>query len=106
MNASDLTRRATFLKPETYLDEDFQPVQGYVEQFTCAAHVHYLRGGEEVMAARLQSKSPAVVTIRDSATARQVTSEWRVRIGGRTFEMKEDPRPDQARRLLEMLVEA
>ncbi len=55
------------------------------------------------MQARLQSKAPAIVTVRDFPQTRQVTSEWRVEIDGRTFHLKEDPRPEG--RMQAMLVE-
>lgn len=104
--ASQLNRMASFYKPEIYSDPDGQLIHDYVMQFTVAAHVQYLRGGEAVMAARLQSKQPAIITVRRSAQAREITSEWRVKVDGRIFEIREDPRPDQARRTLEMLAEA
>lgn len=105
ITAAQLTRRASFLRAIEERDDDGMIVQGWQVQFTCAAHVHYLRGNEAVMQARLQSRSPAIVTVRDFPAARAITSEWRVKIDGRTFDCKEDPRPDQARRILEMLVE-
>lgn len=104
MNASDLTKRAAFYEPVEERDPDGGLVQGWVLRTICAAHVRYLRGSEAVMQARLQSKAPAVVTIRDSADARQVTSEWRVHVDGRMFELREDPRPEGM--MLAMLVEA
>lgn len=104
MNASDLTSRAMFLKPEIIRDPDGGLIQDYLPQFDCAAHVLFLRGTETVMAARLQSKSPVIITIRDCADARLITSEWRVEISGRTYDIKEDPRPDGAMRA--MLAEA
>ncbi|MDS9468698.1 phage head closure protein [Paracoccus sp. MBLB3053] len=103
MNASELTRRAGFYEPVEEVDADGMIVQGWTLQFTCAAHIRYLRGSEAVMQARLQSKAPAVVTIRDFAAARQITSEWRVEIDDRTFDLKEDPRREDA--MLAMLVE-
>ena len=105
ITAAQLTRRASFLRAIEERDEDGMIVQGWRLQFTCAAHVHYLRGSEAVMQARLQSRTPAIVTVRDTPQARAITSEWRCEIDGRTFELQEDPRPDQARRLLEILVE-
>lgn len=104
MQASDLKSRARFYEPYEAVDEDGQVVQDWLLRFTCAAHVHYLRGSEAVMQARLQSKAPAIVTVRDFPEARQVTSEWRVEIDGRTFHLKEDPRPEGG--MLAMLVEA
>ncbi|MFC3169855.1 phage head closure protein [Paracoccus fontiphilus] len=104
--ASKLNRMASFYRPETYRDPDGQMIHDYVLQFTVAAHVHYLRGSEAVMQARLQSKSPAIITVRRSVQAREITSEWQVKVDDRTFEIREDPRPDQARRTLAMLAEA
>ena len=49
-------------------------------------HVHYLRGSEAVMQARLVSKSPAILTIRASAETRAITSEWRAVIDAVIFD--------------------
>lgn len=106
MQASDLKDRADCLKPERIRDPDGNIIQGYVSQFQLAAHVHPLRGGESVMAARMQSKAPAIVTVRASSLSRQITSEWRVRIGGLEFDVKEDPRLTADRRFMEFLAEA
>ncbi|WP_299847946.1 head-tail adaptor protein [uncultured Paracoccus sp.] len=103
MNASDLAKRASFYQPVEERDADGMLVQGWLLRFTCAANVCYLRGSEAVMQARLQSKAPAIVTVRDFPQTRQVTSEWRVEIDGRTFHLKEDPRPEG--RMQAMLVE-
>lgn len=86
--------------------EGGEVISGYAERFTVWGHVRYLRGGEAVMQARMASKRPAILTIRDSAQARQITSEWRATIGGVVFEVKEDPRPSEDRGFLEMLAEA
>lgn len=69
-------------------------------------HVHYLRGSEAVMQARLVSKSPAILTIRASAETRAITSEWRAVIDAVIFDLKEDPRPSEDGACLEMLAEA
>ncbi|MCT4333781.1 phage head closure protein [Paracoccus sp. YLB-12] len=101
-----MNRIAAFYEPVEDVDADGQVVQSWLLRFTVAAHVQYLRGSEAVMQARLQSKSPAIITVRHSAQAQGITSEWRAKVDGRTFEIREDPRPDQKRRLLEMLAEA
>ena len=106
MNAGDLTKRATLLEPVVERDADGQLVQGWLDHGTVWCHVLPLRGGESVMAARMQSRSPAVVTMRASSLSRQVTSEWRLRIDGREYHAKEDPRETQDRAWLEMLCEA
>lgn len=104
MNASDLTRRARLFEPVENVDADGMVVQAWELRLTCWSHIRYLRGSEGVMQARMQSKTPAIVTFRDSPDARQITSEWQIEIDGRTFEAKEDPRPEGA--MLAMLVEA
>lgn len=105
-SASSLTKRASFLKPEKGRDPDGNIIQGYFEQFNVAASVQPLRGGEEIMQARMQSKAPAIITVRASSQSRQITSEWRIRIDGHEYDVKEDPRESQNRAFLEMLAEA
>ncbi len=111
MDAGKLDHRATFERPVQSRDEDGQLIQGWHDEATVWASVRYLRGGESVMAARMQSRTPAILTIRSSSTARRVTSEWRVQTRDRSgterlFEVKEDPRPTEGGGFLEMLVEA
>lgn len=105
ITAADLTLFGSFYEPFEDTDADGQVIQDWLLRFTCPVHVRHLRGGEEVMQARLQSKNPVIVTVRTCNQARAVTSEWRVSVGGKLYDIKEDPRPDQARRLLEMLAE-
>lgn len=105
MKAGDLTKRVTLLEPIEALDRDRQVVHSWADRGTVWCHVRWLRGGESVMQARLASKSPAIVTVRASTLTRRITSDWRVRIGGREFEAKEDPRESDDRAFLEMLVE-
>lgn len=106
ITANDMTQRAGFFEPVVERDADGQLVQGWALRFTVWSHVAFLRGSETVMAARMASKAPAIVTVRASEETERITSEWRCEIDGRTFNIREDPRPDQGRRLLAMLVEA
>lgn len=85
-------------------------VDDWVPQFSEWAGVKHLRGGESVMQARLASRNPVIVTIRNSERARQITSEWKVRLRSRSgvvkdYEVKEDPRPTEADGFLEFLAE-
>lgn len=105
MRAGDLTKRAAFQRPLKDRDEDGNQITAYPDAFTVWANLLPLRGGEGVMASRMQSRSPGIVTVRASRQTRQITSEWRVVIDGRTCEVKEDPREAQDRAFLEMLVE-
>ena len=64
----------------------------------------------EQLQARLASRNPVIVTIRNSERARQITSEWQVELRDRTgirktYQIKEDPRPSEASGFLEMLAE-
>ncbi len=82
----------------------------WVHQFNEPANVRHLRGGESVMQARLASRNQVIVTIRNSERARQITSEWQVRLRSRSgvvkdYEVKEDPRPTEADGFLEFLAE-
>jgi len=111
MNSGRLADLVSFQEPEVERDADGQLIQGYVERFKAWAHVRYLRGGEAVMQARMQSHTPAILTIRASNQSRRVTSEWRAVVRDRTgiervFEMREDPRPTEGSAFLEMLAEA
>ncbi|WP_423212255.1 head-tail adaptor protein [Paracoccus yeei] len=105
MKAGDLTKRATLLQPIEAVDADGQLVQSWAERGTVCCNVRWLRGGESVMQARLASRSPAIVTMRASTLTRRVTSEWKLRIDGREFEAKEDPRETDDRAFFEVLVE-
>ena len=105
-NVSRLDHRAIFSARREISDEYGGTRDEWVPQFTEWAEVKYLRGGEAVMQARLQSKNPAIITVRRSIQAQAITSEWRVEVDGRTFEIQEDPRPDQGRRTLAMLAQA
>lgn len=98
--------RAAFAAPFEDTDADGQIVQSYVEQFTVWAGVRWLRGGETVMQSRMQSRSPAILTVRKSPDTDRITSEWRVLVDGRDFDVKEDPRPSDDRGYLEMLAES
>lgn len=106
MEAGNLTQLATFQSPVQSADDDGQLHQGWRDEFTIWVNVKYLRGGEAVMQARMQSHTPAILTVRASPQSRRITSEWRAAIDGRVFEVKEDPRPTQDRAWLELLVEA
>lgn len=98
-----LSDRVTFQSPIHWRDDDGQQMQGWRPEFTVWANVRYLKGGEEVMQARMQSRTPAVLTIRASRQAARVTSEWRALVGGKAFDVKEDPRLTPDRAWLEML---
>lgn len=105
MTAGQLTKRVTLLEPVEALDADAKVVQSHQNRGTVWCHVRWLRGGEAVMQARLTAKSPAIVTVRAFSLTRQIDSDWQLRIDGRDYELREDPRESEDRAFLEMLIE-
>ena len=105
-----LDHRAIFSARREISDEYGGTRDEWVPQFTELAEVKYLRGGETVMEARMASRNPVFVTIRNSARARQITSEWQVELRSRSgvtkvYAIKEDPRPSEQDAYLAMLAE-
>ncbi|NRP70607.1 hypothetical protein ILFOPFJJ_01488 [Ensifer psoraleae] len=102
-----LDRRLRFEKREGQEDQYGNTVSTWVLQFTEAAHRVWLRGGETVMAARLESRQPVIITIRNSARARTVTADWRAvdTRDGRVYNLRENPKESDNRGYLEMLAE-
>ena len=60
------------------LDADGQPLGAYSERLKAAAGVRVLRGTEAVMQARLGGVQPIEVTVLASASARTITTAWRI----------------------------
>lgn len=110
MQTGDLDSRATFSRRERVETDMGGMLDQWMPQFHVWAAVKHLRGGEAVMQARLASRNPVILTIRNSTQARRITSEWQVELRDRTgirkvYELREDPRPIERGALLEMLVE-
>ena len=110
MTAGALDHRAEFALRETVETDMGGSRDEWVTQFVEWAAVKYLRGTETVMQARLESRNPVIITVRNSARARMVTSEWQVRLRSRSgvvlvAEVREDPRPTERDGFLEMLAE-
>lgn len=80
LGAGDLYYKVAFLKREE-TDDGLGNVTGhkFVEQFACRAAYRHLRGGETVMAGRLQGKHAQVIIVRSSSQTRLVTTDWIVR---------------------------
>ena len=109
-NVSRLDHRAIFSARREISDEYGGTRDDWVPQFSEWAEVKYLRGGEAVMQARMASRNPVIVSIRNSERARQITSEWQVELRSRSgvtkvYQIKEDPRPVDGDAMLEMLAE-
>lgn len=76
-------------------------------RFTCAAAFKHLRGGEDVMAARLENRHPMLVTLRRSSQTQQITADWRLvdARNGATFAVK-DVTAETDRKWITLLVES
>ncbi len=79
IGAGKLDDLVAFDEPVETLDEFGGVATTFAERLRCAAHFLYLRGGETVQERRLQGRQPVVVTIRQSALARTITADWRMR---------------------------
>jgi head-tail adaptor len=75
-HAGELRERVALLQRS--LDGDGNRLGDWVEEFSRAAKVHRLRGGEEVLAGRLAGKKPTLITVRADSQTKAVTSDWRV----------------------------
>ena len=79
LGAGDLYYRVAFDKRAEVEDGYGNTVSNWVEQFQCRAAYRHLRGGESVMASRLQGRHTQVIIVRASLQTRQITTDWRVR---------------------------
>ncbi len=79
MEPGHLQELVAFDRPTEAADEYGGVNRTFAEAFRTAAAFMYLRGGETVQAARLEGRQPVVVTIRQSALAREVGPDWRMR---------------------------
>lgn len=80
-SAGDLYYRVHCQKETDAVDELGNPVPTggvWQTQFTVRAAYKHLRGGEDVMAGRLQGRHTQLITVRASSQSRQITSGWRL----------------------------
>lgn len=82
-------------------------VLDFVEQFRRRAGYIHLRGGEAVIAGRLQGRHIQVVRVRSDSSTRQIMSDWRVRDvrTGIAYAVR-DVSPTEDRRFLDVLCES
>lgn len=114
MEAGRLDRRLAFFRRQEIQNGAGGTRGDWVYQFTMAANVKPMRGGESVLAARLEARGPAIVTVRTCANTRQLTAEWKAvdTRSSREYAVRETPRHPvdkegrEDRAFLEMLVEA
>jgi SPP1 family predicted phage head-tail adaptor len=79
MAAGALKERVSFAVRNEQDDGYGNTVAGWVEQFQDAAEFVHLRGGETVIAARLENRHPQIVRVRAHTSTRRVTADWRIK---------------------------
>lgn len=79
MNPGSLEERVFLQRPTATSDGMGGTEAGWEDAFESRAHFRYLRGGESVLAGRLQGRLTIVATIPSHTAARQVTPDWRIR---------------------------
>ena len=52
---------------------------GFVEQFRIRAEFEFLRGSEQVIAARLEGKQPVLIRVRQNDQTRRIKPDWQIR---------------------------
>ncbi|MCM2292292.1 head-tail adaptor protein [Allorhizobium sp. BGMRC 0089] len=75
----DLKHTVAFETREERDRGDGVTVGVWQERFRCRAGYVHLRGGESVMADRLQGQHTQVIFVRVSRAAKQVGTDWRIR---------------------------
>jgi len=95
-SAGDLFFLVAFDKRVEIDDGAGNTIGDWQEQFQCRAGFAHLRGGESVMADRLQGQHTQVVFVRRSSATRQVTTDWRVRDmrAGKSFNIRDITQTD------------
>lgn len=79
MRAGQLRERFEFQERER-VEDGYGNEQGpWRARFERAGRRQMLRGGEQVMASRLEGRAPAVITVRACSQTRTVTTDWRLR---------------------------
>lgn len=77
IKAGQLRDRLTFQKRAT-TDDGYGNTEGaWTDQFTIAARVQPLKGGEEVLAGRLTGTQPVVISVRTETRTKRITAGWR-----------------------------
>lgn len=79
VTAQDLRYRVHCQKRGEVEDGHGNTVSGdFATVFTVRAAYRHARGGEAVMAARLENRHPVFITVRRSSDTMQITADWRL----------------------------
>lgn len=109
MTAGSLREKFT-IRRATLTDDGYGgQTETWADYLTAPAAITFSRGGEAVIAARLQAQQPAILRIRTSAAARDIkpTDKAVNARTGEVFNIREYPREARdSRGYLEFLVQA
>lgn len=77
----------------------------WTERFRANARIQPIKGGESVIADRLQGTQPVVVRVRYEPQTMAVNTDWRVRDSraGTIYQIKSSANMDEKRRYIEFL---
>ncbi|TIN10388.1 head-tail adaptor protein [Mesorhizobium sp.] len=108
MAAGRLDQRLQFFVRVAQEDGSGNFEGAFVPQFEMAANRKVLRGGETVMAGRLQNVQKVIVTVRNCENARRITAGWKAQDArsGVEYAIHEDPQLSDDRLWLEMLCQS
>ncbi len=90
------------------VDDEYGNSQSeFVEQFAVAAKIEPKFGGEAVIAARLQSRQPVIIVVRQSNQTRLIKEDWRARDvrSGEIYAIRSIVDPDGKRQFVEILTQ-
>lgn len=108
-SSGDLRDRLTFSKREVTADEFGNPVTGEFEDaFTRWAEIKPMRGGEDVLGARLQGTQPILIRVRYDSQTKEITPDWRAidARDGTVYAIRTAVDMDRRRAWIELLAEA
>lgn len=77
--SGQLHYQVALLKREQVDDGQGNTEGKFVEQFQTRAEFIHLRGGESVLAGRLQGKHTQVIRVRNSSNTRMISTDWMLR---------------------------
>ncbi len=77
--AGQLFERVAFDERANVSDGEGNTEGEFVQQFECRAGFTFLRGGETVIAGRLEGRQPVVVRVRRSNNTLRIEPDWQMR---------------------------
>lgn len=71
--------KVAFDEPTSVIDDYGGTESGWTEVYACRASIRYLSGKETVQSSRLDGKQVVEIYVRESASARAIDTNYRVR---------------------------